>query len=147
MKKTNLSKMTVHEMIMAASNLQHREERIAKLQEFNCLALRNVLRGGFDDEIQFLLPDGEPPYQPAPAQNPPSSLQKQSRRFGYFNTGGKGEKMSAVKRESMYISLLESIHPDDAAVVILMVSKKLDGRYRGITKKIVSEAYPNLITK
>ena len=49
-----------------------------------------------------------------------------------------------AKRESIYIRLLESIHPLDAKVVINMVSKKA---IKGISKAVVQEAYPGLIQK
>ena len=51
--------------------------------------------------------------------------------------------MSAVKRESMFISLLEAIHPADAELVLNMIEKKPP--CKGLTKKIIEEAYPGLL--
>jgi hypothetical protein len=45
----------------------------------------------------------------------------------------------------MFIKILEGIHPDDAALVIKMKDKELEGVYKGITKKLVQEAFPGLI--
>jgi hypothetical protein len=50
--------------------------------------------------------------------------------------------MPAFKREKIYIAILESIHPEDAEVVTNMVNKK---KLKGITEKVVKEAFPNLI--
>ena len=51
--------------------------------------------------------------------------------------------MPSFKREKIYIGLLESIHPEDAKVVINMVNRKKPGN--GITEKVVKEAFPSLI--
>jgi hypothetical protein len=45
----------------------------------------------------------------------------------------------------MFIDCLESLHPDEAELVILMKNKKLAGKYKGITKALVAEAFPSII--
>jgi hypothetical protein len=52
-----------------------------------------------------------------------------------------------MKVESMFIKVLEAIHPKDAEVVIAMKDKKFNGKYKGLTKKLVSDAFPGLISK
>jgi len=47
-----------------------------------------------------------------------------------------------IKRESLFIDLLESIHPEEAKLVCSVKDKKIP--YKGITKKLVKEALPNL---
>jgi len=47
----------------------------------------------------------------------------------------------------MFIKLLESVHKEDAKIVIAMKDKKLQGMYKGLTKKAVQEAFPTLISK
>jgi hypothetical protein len=53
--------------------------------------------------------------------------------------------MNPVKRENMFLELLESIHPDDAQVFIDAKDKSL--KYKGLTKKLVIDSFPNLIQK
>ena len=53
--------------------------------------------------------------------------------------------MNQVKRESLFISLLETIHPKDAELFLEAKDKNL--KYKGITKKLVMDAFPNLIRK
>ena len=139
--------LTIHEILTRVSTRQTKEERIEVLKEHNCLALRDVLKGGFDDTIQFILPEGEPPYEPAPEMNPPSSLYKMSKQFRYFAVGGPGERLPRARVEQMFIRVLESIHPKDAELVIAVKDKQLAGKYRGLSKKLVEETFPTLIVK
>jgi len=142
-----LKNLTMHEILTRVSTRQTKEERIEVLKEYNCLALRDILKGGFDDEIQFLLPPGAPPYEPAAERNPPSTLHKMSKKFRYFAAGGPGERLQRARVESMFIQVLEAIPPKDAELVIAMKDKELAGRYRGLNKKLVSETFPGLISK
>ena len=106
-------------------------------------AFKDILRGMFDDTLEFLLPEGKPPYTPNIPESVPSTLLKKHRDFGYFVKGGPGRDLPAYKRERMFIELLESVHPDDALLVLAMVGKKPP--FKGLTKKLVKEAFPNLI--
>jgi hypothetical protein len=47
----------------------------------------------------------------------------------------------------IFVKLLESLHPSEAQVVIWMKDKQLGGNYKGLTKKLVSDAFPGLITE
>jgi hypothetical protein len=140
-----IKNLTIHEILTRVGTRKTKEERIEVLKEYNCLALRDILKGGFDEEIQFLLPEGEPPYEPAPERNPPTTLHKMSKKFRYFAVGGPGERLPKARVEKMFIQVLEAIDPRDAKLVIAMKDKKLD--YRGLNKKLVSEAFPGLISK
>jgi hypothetical protein len=141
-----IKNLTLHEILTKVAEVQTKVEKSEVLRQYNCLALRDILKGAFDDDIQFLLPKGAPPYQPAPTRNPPSSLHKMSKRFKYFAVGGPGERMNKAKIESMFIQVLESIHPDDALLVIAMKDKDMAGRYKGVTKKLVSDTFEGLIS-
>ena len=72
-------------------------------------------------------------------------LLKQHKEFGLYIQGGKGDNLTQFRRENKFIQLLESVHPEDAEYILKMVAKKPPCRY--ITKKIVQEAFPNLITE
>ena len=64
------------------------------------------------------------------------------KNFYHFIKGG-NDAMSGVRRETMFINILEGLHPLEAEVVCLCKDKKLSERYK-ITKEIVSEAYPDI---
>jgi hypothetical protein len=142
-----ISSYRIDEILEKISSAKTKAEKINLLREYNTLALRNVLKGAFDDAIQFMLPEGNPPFREANQNTPPSSLRKQSPRFRYFVVGGPGERMPKLKIESMFVKLLEAIPPSEAKVVLLMKDKKLETEYKGINKKLVQEAFPGLITK
>lgn len=121
-----------------------RPKRLKLMQQYSDVpAFKDILRGMFDDTLEFLLPEGKPPYTPNIPESVPSTLLKKHRDFGYFVRGGPGTNLPAYKRERMFIELLESVHPDDALLVLAMVGKKPP--FKGLTKKLVKEAFPNLI--
>ena len=108
-------------------------------------AFRDILRGSFDESLVFNVPEGRPPFTPNEPQSVPSSLNKMHKDFGWFVQGGSGDRLPDFKRENKFIGLLESIHPEDAELVLKMVAKKAPCRY--ITKKLVQEAFPDLIVE
>jgi len=142
-----ISNYRIDEILTKVGSAKTKAEKIDILRDYNTLALRNVLKGNFDDSIQFLLPEGDPPFKEANQNTPPSNLRKQSPKFRYFVVGGPGERMPKMKVEGMFIKLLEAIPPSEAKVVLLMKDKKLSTEFKGITKKLVEEAFPGLIAK
>jgi hypothetical protein len=122
---------------------QKRKDVLLKYQNVN--ALTDVLRGTFDDSLQFVLPSGTPPYTPNKPESTPSSLHRVHKEFGYFVKGGPGMRMEKYRLEGKFIRLLESIHPKDAVIVLSMVAKTSPVKY--LTKKLVQETLPKLIQK
>ena len=139
--------LMIHEILEKVAEAPTRKEKSDLLLKHNCLALRDVLRGAFDDSIEFLLPKGTPPYEAddAPHGYTRSSLMQQTKKFKYFVKGGPGERLQGPRRERMFIEILEGIHPQEAELIILMKDKKLDGVYKGLTKKLVKDTWPRLI--
>ena len=132
----------VFEVIEEASKAKTKKEKIELLQKHQSAALKDILRGTYDDTLQFNLPPGEPPFTANDPHNAPSNLMKQHKQFGYFIKGGSGEKLHVLKKEMMFIRLLEAIHPADAKLVCNMTNKV---KINGLTKAVVKEAFPNLI--
>lgn len=138
--------LNVFEILEKASKAKTRAEKIAILKEHDqCWALKDVLRGSFDDSIQFNLPEGKVPYEPAPEESHPANLLTQNKKFRFFVKGGQGDSMPKVKREKIFLDMIETIHPKDAELLCAMINKNL--KVKGITKKLVQEAYPGLIQK
>ena len=107
-------------------------------------AVKDVVRGAFDPRLKFVLPEGKPPYSPNRPESVPSSLRKLHKQFGDYVEGARSSAMGKIKRETRFIQLLESIHAEDALIVLDMVAKKPP--VKGLTKKIVEEAFPNLLS-
>jgi hypothetical protein len=142
--------LTIHEILTLVQDAPNKEARIALIKQHNCLALRDVLKGGLDDSITWILPPGAPPYRKEsdqPVGLSPSTLHRQSPRLRYFIAGGPGERLTPAKREKLFIEILESIHPTDAELLIAMKAKQLKKLYPCLTKLLVKAVFPNLIVK
>jgi hypothetical protein len=137
--------LDVFEIFEKVSKAKSRKDKIQVLRENDIMPVRDVLQGTFDDRIQWNLPGGTPPYTPVvEGPPPPSSLLKQHLRFKYFVKGLRdSENLNSIKRERLFIDMLESVHPKDAEILVSMINKKQP--VSGLTKKLVQEAYPDLI--
>jgi len=136
--------LEVFEILEEFGKQTTKAKRIEVLKKYeNVPAFKDVLRGTFDDSLEFLLPEGKPPYTPNIPESVPSTLLKKHKEFGYFVKGGVDQPQ--YKRENIFIRLLESIHPQDAEVVLSMVAKKSPVKY--LTKNLIEETFPNLIVK
>jgi hypothetical protein len=136
--------LNVFEILEKTAAAKTKKEKISILHEHDkCWALKDILRGSFDTSLKFNLPMGSVPYEPARPESHPSNLLKENSKFKFFIKGGMGDKMAKVKREKIFLDMVEMIHPRDAELVCAMINKKL--KIKGITKKLVQEAYPGLI--
>ena len=142
-------KPAIQEIFEKASGLKTKKEKIAYLQEMGQYpAFKDILRINYDDDVVPLLPSGETPYRKddAPEGMQYQSLHKEYRRFTYFFKGSPAaENLSPIKRESMWIDLLESLSGGESELLAAAKDKRL--RYKGITKKLIMEAFPGLIVK
>lgn len=131
-------------VLAECNRLKSREERIEYLQKNNTTPLRDILRIAFDDDVVSIMPAGSPPYKAddAPDGYEKSTLHKEYKKFKFFFKGG-APGVTQVKRETMFINMLETIHFSEAELLIAAKDKNLP--YRTITKKLVQDAFPNLI--
>jgi hypothetical protein len=91
-----------------------------------------------------MLPEGEVPFNKneAPLGTDHTSLRKESRNFYHFVKGG-NDGLSKTRRESMFIQMLEGLHPDEAEILCLVKDKGLSNKYK-LTKTVVESAYPDI---
>lgn len=137
----------VFEIFEDFQKLSNRKDKIAFLQEQGNTvpAVKDVVRGCFDERLKFALPEGQPPYTPNRPETVPSTLLVRHREFGDFVEGtNRNKRLGKVRSETKFIQLLESIHAEDALIVLAMKDKK--SPVKGLTKKIVEEAFPNLLS-
>jgi hypothetical protein len=101
-------------------------------------ALRIIFEYAFLPEKKFVLPEDAPPYKPddAPIGMSPAILTQELRRFYVFLRND----LTAIKREGLFISLLESVHPSEAELLIAVKDQKLHKLYKKVTRKLVEEA-------
>lgn len=92
----------------------------------------------FTAEGKFLLPDGEPPFKPAPEPMgmTPARFINEIKKFYLFTR----KDLTPTKREVLYIQILEGIHPDEAKIMNAVKDQKLTELYPNITRKVVADA-------
>ena len=137
--------LLLSEVLRKVSNAKTKDEKIKILRDNNSAALRALLIWNFDDSIKSAIPDGDVPYTPndAPAGTDHSRLSHEYRGFYRFCKGG-DNRLSDMKRENMFIQLLEGLHKDEAELVCLVKDGNLNKGYKRITKAVVSGAFPQI---
>lgn len=139
-----MDKPLISEILATANKLGSREKRIKHLQEHDCTALKDILRIGLDDSITLSLPEGEPPFKKADPEKTLLELRFEYPKFRNFVQAA-SPNLNQFKRETSFIDMLESIHPEDAVLFCKAKDKKL--KYKYITKTLVKSAFPDLIKK
>lgn len=131
----------VFEILEDVSSKKTRQEKIKALRSHKPnKALLALLQYTFHPDIVFDLPPGAPPYKECDIPDVETRLYQEVRKLYIFN---KNTKINKVKKEVAFIEILESIHPKDAKILIAVKDKKNPAK--GITKKLVQEAFPGLL--
>ena len=98
-------------------------------------SLRVLFEYAFDPAKKFLLPEGDPPYKPDPAPIGMSMgiLRQELKRFYVFCRAD----LPAVRREDLFIQLLEGVHPSEAELLLSVKDQTLSKKYKKITHQLV----------
>ena len=132
----------IYEVLEEVAKKRTKSEKVNILKQNESWALKDILRGSFDSKVVWNLPGGQPPYTPNEGHNAPTNLLRENIKFKYFVKGGPGDKLGTLKRENLFIGLIESIHPEDAKLVVDMMNKV---KPKHLTRPIVQEAFPGLL--
>lgn len=136
---------SISEIVNKACALKTKEEKVSWLKQNNSVPLRNVLICMYDiAKIKFLIPDTAPPYNPSKSHDLHGALLREARKFKYFIQGMGGENVDKMKREQIFIQLLESVDPGDAELLCKMIAQK---PMKGLTPKVINEAFGPIITE
>ena len=133
---------TVHEIFTKINNAKDKPQKIAILKQFDNQAMRQLLKAAFDPKIKFDLPEGNPPYikNEAPAGTEHTSLASEARKLYHFIVGG-NNTINKLKKETMFIQMLEGLHEQDAEVLMAIKNKTLNNAYKGLTANLVKETF------
>ena len=133
---------TVHEIFTKINNAKDKTGKIAILKQFDNQAMRQLLKAAFDPKIKFDLPDGNPPYikNEAPAGTEHTSLASEAKKLYHFVVGG-NNAINKLKKETMFIQMLEGLHEQDAEVLMAIKNKNLNNTYKGLTANLVKETF------
>ncbi len=132
------------EVLAKVSKQRTKAKKIQVLKENESLHLKSVLIWNFDDSVVSVLPEGPVPYDKneAPAGTEHTYLAHEHKLLYNFIKGG-NDFLKPVKREQLFLQLLEGLHEDEAEVICLMKDKKLTDKYK-LTNAVVSEAFPDI---
>ena len=130
------------EILDKVSKLKTKNQKVAHLRQYNSDGLRQVIKSSFDPKVKWALPDGEVPYiqNDAPEGTEHNVLSYEHRKLYHFIVGG-NPKLSQNKRESMFVQMLEGLHPDEADVLVAAKDKILHQKYKGLSANVVREAF------
>ncbi len=105
-------------------------------------ALRLIFEHAFDPDKKFFLPEGDPPFKEdsAPIGMSPANLHMEAKKLYVFCR----EDLNKLRRESLFIQLLEGLHPLESKLILAIKDQKLTKMYPKITHKLVSETFPSI---
>ena len=134
----------MNEILELVSEQKTDAKKVALLKEYECDALKSLFIWNFDDSIISLLPEGTVPYKPNenPLGTDHSSLRREQRSLYNFVKGG-NDQLSTIRRETIFIQMLEGLHPKEADIVIAVKDGALEDMYN-ISYEVVEEAYPDI---
>ena len=132
------------EILDLVSKQRSKAKKVDVLKEYENDALKSIFIWNFDPTVITILPDGEVPFEKndVPVGTDHTSLRREYMHLYNFVNGG-NDTLSSVRRESMFIQLLEGLHPEEAEILILTKDKRLSDKYK-ISYEIVKEAYPDI---
>ena len=161
-----------YEVLDAASKQRSKAKKVEVLQRYKHPSLITLFVWNYDNSIISLLPEGEVPYGNTKEDQSTTgtlsgkindavgkmaemgstslgsqdqgraSIRAEYKKFYNFCKGG-NPSLSNLRRETMFINILEGLHPLEAEILILVKDKKLESKYK-ISKEVVSTAYPEI---
>lgn len=162
----------VFEVFNLVAKQKSNAKKVEILQKYSHPSIQTLFVWNFDESIVSMLPEGEVPYASVGEQNSFSgtvsekindavskmgemgsnslgsqdqgrtSIRKEYNKFYNFVKGG-NDGLSSLRRESMFINLLQGLHPLEAEILCLVKDKKLETKYK-ISKEIASQSYPDI---
>ena len=163
----------IFEVLDLVSRQRSNAKKVELLKKYEDFSIKAIMIWNFDESVVSMLPDGPVPYSAFEDQTVHSgnlstkiteevrrmhetgsfslgssdkqghtTIRKEYKNFYHFIKGG-NDGLNNIRRESMFINLLQGLHPLEAEIICLVKDKKLEEKYK-ITKEIVSEAYPDI---
>ena len=134
------------EILTKVHRAKTKAQKVKILQEEDCLALRQICQWAFNPTITSALPPGAPPYieNDAPEGTEHTLLRTEGDSLWHFvkvNNKPADPTLQKTVMENMFYRLLEGLHKDEAKLLISVKDKELHNVYKGLSTKVVSEAF------
>jgi len=135
-------KELISEIFTKINNAKDKPKKIEVLRQYDTPGMRMILKGAFDPKIEWELPEGTPPYieNEAPAGTEHTYLEVEAKRLYNFAKGG-NDTINKIRKETLFIQMLEGLHASEAKVLIDVKNKSLNKTYKGLTSDMVKEAF------
>ena len=134
----------VSEILDLVSKQRGVAKKVTVLKQYENPALKAILIWNFDESAISAIPEGPVPYEKndVPAGTDHTSLRKEWKNLYHFLKGG-NNTLSTMRRETMFIQMLEGLHPEEAEIVCLAKDGNLESKYK-LTKGVVATAFPDI---
>ena len=134
----------LHEILELASKQRAKAKKVEILQQYENDALKTIFIWNFDETVISVLPVGEVPFNKneVPVGTDHTSFRREYKHLYNFVKGG-NDGLSGLRRETMFIQMLEGLHPEEAEILCLCKDKRLQDKYK-ITYDVVKQAFPDI---
>tara|TARA_Y100000817_G_scaffold253094_1_gene205838 strand:- start:1382 stop:1912 length:531 start_codon:yes stop_codon:yes gene_type:complete len=140
------TKMT-SQIFATADAISDINDRVEYLRNNASQAVKELINVNFNPEIKMLLPEGRPNFLEGDDKPPTyddASLNYEVRRLYLFVEGG-SPNLTDLKRETLWIEMLNSLHGDEADDLTHMKDRTLHKKYKNITHEVCHLAFPEFV--
>ena len=137
---------TIPQIFEEVEKTNGKDKKIAVLRSYHSPQLEGMLQINFNPDVKLDLPEGEPPFkkdEKIPIGYSETNLYAEFRRMYIWLEPN--INLSKIKKEQLFVQMLEGIHWTESEVVCLAKDKKLETRYKTLTEDLVREAFPNIL--
>lgn len=139
-------KTLVPQVLEEVEKVKSRADKIAILRKYDSIPLKGLLEINYHPLAKMNLPEGEPPFKKdkeIPYGYAETNLYAEFRRIYIWTRAD--VNLTKVRKEQLFIQLLEGIHWQEAEAVCLAKDRKLETKYPSLSYDLVFEAFPGLL--
>jgi len=117
--------------------------KVFLLQNDDSFTVKTLLQCTFSPNINFDLPETNPPYteDDSPEGLSVTNLHREVRKFVYFVPSHQSYVQNKIKREQIFIEMLEGLHDSEAKLVLNVKAKNIPG----VSHEVAHRAFPNVV--
>ena len=139
-----------HEIFTKINNAKDKPKKVAVLRQYRSASLEMFLKAAFDPQITWLVPAGDVPYMPndAPDGTEHTLLEREASKLHNYVQRETPDgplpgnpNLNSMKREMMFVQLLEGLSQGEADCLCLAKDQKLNRKFKGLTANLIKEAF------